>query len=244
MIKSALEYIKKLSLDSAEPHVLNVGGRTYTDKNLSDITRFPMASALEINTLSGIVDFIKGRKEELRDSTVIHIDSPTNVYVMSGLIRERKRETILVSRAIVNEFRFDRSYDQERFIIELQTNFIETEDLKAIKTVAGNIQFGTTANYDDDGTSQKTTIKTGVANNSDVIVPNPVSLRPYRTFAEIEQPESQYVFRIHDEGNVPSFKLVEADGGLWKKQAMKAIKWYLEYELSDEIKELNITIIS
>ena len=33
---------------------------------------------------------------------------------------------------------------------------------------------------------------------ADVIVPNPVKLRPYRTFAEIEQPESSYVFRIKD----------------------------------------------
>ena len=46
--------------------------------------------------------------------------------------------------------------------------------------VAGNIKSGTTANYSDDGVSQKTTIKSGVE-LADVIVPNPVKLRPYRT---------------------------------------------------------------
>ena len=76
--------------------------------------------------------------------------------------------------------------------------------------VAGNIQAGTTANYDDDGVSQKTTIKIGIANKTDVIVPNPMKLRPYRTFAEIEQPESSYVFRIMDTDRGPAFKLVEA----------------------------------
>ena len=80
-------------------------------------------------------------------------------------------------------------YDQERFLIELQANFVETDDLITIMQVAGNIKSGTTANYSDDGVSQKTTIKTGVE-LADVIVPNPVKLRPYRTFAEIEQPES------------------------------------------------------
>ena len=104
--------------------------------------------------------------------------------------------------------------------------------------VAGNIKSGTTANYSDDGVSQKTTIKTGV------IVPNPVKLRPYRTFAEIEQPESSYVFRIKDGDRGPTFKLVEADGGLWKNAVMKKIKEYLEFELSEELKKHKITVIA
>lgn len=109
--------------------------------------------------------------------------------------------------------------------------------------IAGNIKSGTTANYSDDGVSQKTTIKSGVE-LADVIVPNPVKLRPYRTFAEIEQPESSYVFRIKDSERGPAFKLVEADGGLWKNATMKKIKEYLEYELSEELKEYHITVIA
>ena len=77
-----------------------------------------------------------------------------------------------------------------------------------------------------------------------MIVPNPVKLRPYRTFAEIEQPESSYVFRIKDSERGPHFKLVESDGGLWKNVTMKKIKEYLEYELSEELKEYHITVIA
>lgn len=98
--------------------------------------------------------------------------------------------------------------------------------------------------YDDDGVSQKTTIKSGIANKTDVIVPNPVKLRPYRTFAEIEQPQSSYVFRIQDSDRGPSFKLVEADGGLWKNATMKKIKDYLAYELAEELEKYHITIIA
>jgi len=134
-------------------------------------------------------------------------------------------------------------YDQERFLIELQANFVETDDLITIMQVAGNIKSGTTANYSDDGVSQKTTIKTGVE-LADVIVPNPVKLRPYRTFAEIEQPESSYVFRIKDAERGPAFKLVEADGGLWKNAVMKKIKEYLEFELSEELEKHKITVIA
>lgn len=134
-------------------------------------------------------------------------------------------------------------YDQECFLIELQANFVETDDLITIMQVAGNIKSGTTANYSDDGVSQKTTIKTGVE-LADVIVPNPVKLRPYRTFAEIEQPESSYVFRIKDAERGPAFKLVEADGGLWKNAVMKKIKEYLEFELSEELEKHKITVIA
>ena len=121
---------------------------------------------------------------------------------------------------------------------------LKTEDLEKIMMVAGNIQSGTTANYNDDGISQKTTIRSGVANNSDVIVPNPVKLMPYRTFNELKQPESAYVFRIRDDQGTPLFKLIEADGGIWKNEAMLSIKNYLQTELAEEIEKYNITIIA
>ena len=227
-----------------EPKILNIGGETYCDKKLVRYHDFPMASALNVNTLSAVVDYIKGKPEELRGSMILHIISPVEVRLYSGLIDERERESLMTAKAIVNEFRFDHYYDQERFLIELQANFLDTDDLHKIKMVSGNIQAGTTANYDDDGVSQKTTISSGIANKTDVIVPNPVTLRPYRTFLEVEQPESDYVFRIKDEDQRPYFKLVEADGGLWKHAAMKKIKEYLEYELNEELVKCNITIIA
>lgn len=76
------------------------------------------------------------------------------------------------------------------------------------------------------------------------IFADPVKLRPYRTFAEIEQPESSYVFHIKDGDRGPAFKLVEADGGLWKNAVMKKIKEYLEFELSEELEKHKITVIA
>lgn len=243
-LKEALQYITSLKAESMDPKVIEIGGDTYCNKDLRRYHRFSTADELGVNTLTAIVDYIKGKPEELQDTMVLHIKSPTIVQLYSGLVDERIREYLFRADAIVNEYQFDYYYDQERFLIELQANFLDTEDLQKIKMVAGNIQAGTTANYDDDGVSQKTTIKSGIANNSDVIVPNPVSLRPYRTFAEIEQPESNYVFRIKDSDRGPMFKLVEADGGLWKNATMKHIKEYFEFELQEHLKKYNITIIA
>ena len=193
-------------------------------KDLTRYHRFPMASNLSVNTLTALVDYIKGKPEELRESSILHVVSPTKVLLFSGLIDERNRETLMAAGAIVNEFRFDDYYDQERFLIELQANFVDNIDLTTIMRVAGNIKSGVEL--------------------ADVIVPNPVRLRPYRTFAEIEQPESSYVFRIKDSERGPAFKLVEADGGLWKNATMKKIKEYLELELVEELKEHHITVIA
>lgn len=70
-----------------------------------------------------------------------------------------------------------------------------------------------------------------------------ISLRPYRTFLEVEQPESKFIFRIREGANgEPSFKLVEADGGLWKYKAVTSIKDYLKDHLPEVLLK-SITII-
>lgn len=242
-LKQAFEYIAALKEESLEPKTIEINGDTYCEKSLKRYHSFPTATELRVNTLTAVVDYIKGKTEELQKTMILHVVSPTQVSLYSGLIDERIREDLLRADAIVNEFVFDHYYSQERFLIELQANFLETDDLRTIMQVAGNIKTGTTANYSDDGISQKTTVKMGVELN-DVIVPNPVKLRPYRTFSEVEQPESAYVFRIQDNDKGPQFKLVEADGGLWKNATMKKIKEYLEFELGDLLEECHITILA
>ena len=77
----------------------------------------------------------------------------------------------------------------------------------------------------DDGISQAVTAKTGVALVAEVKVPNPVTLRPYRTFLEVDQPAISCVFRLRQG---PMLSLHEADGGLWRLEAIQSIKTYLE----------------
>lgn len=161
-LKEAIEFITNLKEGSMEPKVLEINGNTYCNKNLTRYHYFPKADSLSVNTLTSIVDYIKGKPEELRETMILHVISPTEVRLYSGLVDERNREELMRADAIVNEFQFDRYYDQERFLIELQANFIESDDLTVLKQVAGNIQSGTTANYDDDGVSQKPRSRAGL----------------------------------------------------------------------------------
>lgn len=244
MIEKALRYVSQLKEESMDPKVIEINGKTYCNKNLTRYDEVEMASRIEASTLTAMVDYIKNCKNELRDSMIIHVKSPEDVVLYSGLNKERKREYLFESKASLPAFRYDFWYDQERFLIELQANFEVTADLLAIQQVSGNIEAKTTANYGDDGVSQKTTIRQGIASKADVVVPNPATLVPYRTFLEIEQPASQFVFRISDGEGKPCFKIVEAEGGLWRNEAMKRIKEYFEEALSGLPERDRITVIA
>lgn len=72
-----------------------------------------------------------------------------------------------------------------------------------------------------------------------------MTLLPYRTFLEVDQPESSFVFRVNEgRGGAPTFKLVAADGGLWKSQAMENVKKFLTDALADIPDREKITIIA
>lgn len=122
---------------------------------------------------------------------------------------------------------------QEKFCIGLQSKFLPTEDRELLFKFAGTVEAGTISQYSDDGVSQKATIKTGIASKGEAVIPNPVTLKPYRTFLEVEQPESQFVFRMKEGPDGIMCGLFEADGGAWQMKAMQDIKDYLFTELEN-----------
>lgn len=65
-----------------------------------------------------------------------------------------------------------------------------------------------------------------------------INLRPYRTFQELEQPASDFLIRL-DERYI---RFIEADGGMWKLEARKAIKEYLEKELAELIADRVVVV--
>ena len=76
--------------------------------------------------------------------------------------------------------------------------------------------------------------KQALLRKGEAMVPNPVNLCPFRTFIEVGQPASSFVFRMRqnrDEG--VECAIFEADGGAWKNAAMENIKEYLQAELKE-----------
>ena len=229
MIKEALQYI--VGLGKAEEHMIN--GACYSDKPLHRIdTYYPKADAIEMHTLTSLVDYIKSEVDDMPPRMIVEVKSPTEVELYSQLDPNRDRESLVVARARVPAFEFARFVEHEKFCINLQSKFLKSDDRELILKFAGTVEAGSVSEYGDDGVTQKATIKTGLASKGDAIVPNPVCLRPYRTFLEVEQPESAFVFRMKQDnyGSVMC-AVFEADGGAWKMDATQAIKEYLQREL-------------
>lgn len=171
----------------------------------------------------------------MEEKMIVHVVSPTQVKLYSNLDLDRVREYMVEVKAELPQFVFGRFVGHENFIIGVQSMFIPNTDSELLLKFAGTVEGGTIADYGDDGVSQKATVKTGLASKSDAIIPSPVTLKPYRTFTEVKQPESQFIFRMKEDkydGGVQC-ALFEADGGAWRLEAMKNVKEYLERELSE-----------
>lgn len=224
--REALEYLVNLG-EKKEP-IIELDQGTFSRVSLNRVTE-PVASKLTVSTLTGLVDYIKTNVDHLEGKLLIQVKSPEEVALYSPLNTDREREKYVSAEAILpNNVVYDRFLDTERFNIMLQSAFVDDEDKSKLLKYTALITDDTVKNFGDDGISQKVTVKTGVASVSDAVVPNPVTLAPFRTFPEVEQPESKFIFRMK-EG--PSAALFEADGGAWRNKAILNIKAYLEKEL-------------
>ena len=65
-------------------------------------------------------------------------------------------------------------------------------------------------------------------------IPSPILLAPIRTFEEIEQPISDFVFRMKksDKGGLPEAGLFEIDTN-WQRRAAIGVAEYLKAKLPD-----------
>lgn len=228
MIKEALEYIVGLKT----PVITEIDGNTYSDKPLNRIGYVPYAKTIGMKTLTSLVEYIKANIDSMSEKMIVHVISPTEVHLYSSLDADRKREYLVEVNAELPDFRFGSFIDHENFVIALQSKFVPNEDRDLVLKFAGTVEDGTVAEYGDDGVTQKATIKTGVASKADAVVPNPVNLIPYRTFLEVQQPASDFIFRMKSSCGVQC-AIFEADGGAWKNEVMSRIKNYLALELSE-----------
>ena len=228
MTREALQYVVGLK----EAKILGINGDTYTDKEVYRVDNELRAAAIEMNTLTSLVDYAKAFTGEMSKQMLVQVVSPTEVKLISCLDADRKREFLVSVKAMIPEFSYGRYIDHESFIIALQSKFIDNKDRELLLKFAGTVKDESIAQYGDDGVTQKATIKTGITSVGEAIVPNPVHLRPFRTFIEVEQPESAFVFRMRQNNGVEC-AVFEADGGAWKNEAMRNIQKYLGFALEE-----------
>lgn len=202
------------------------------------------------------IAFITGLAVKAEDPKTVNINGKT--YCTKDLVRYDAPEkaapisaTTLTS--LVDYIKENREELRDRMIIQvvnetkvlLYSGLLAERDREAVTMLASNIVNTQEATFSDTGTTQQAVMKTGITTKDNVLVPNPVNLIPYRTFLEVEQPASDFVFRVSEgRSGAPVFKLVTADGGVWKSQAVANVKAYLTEALKDIPDRDKITIIA
>lgn len=225
--------------ESVNTFALPVDEGEFTNRQVFLPPKEYLPAALAINTLSGVVEYVKNgvdrTNEAIVDGWMIHVVDPETVTVISGLFgrAEQRREYLsATAQAVLSgaDFDYGTFYNCEDFNIKLQSVFVENDDRERVLRLVGNIKEENVRTTGDDGVTQSVTAKSGIARVEEVPVPNPVTLIPYRTFREVTQPSSEFILRMRQghAGQMPTCALFEADGGAWKLKAIQSIKAYLQ----------------
>ena len=241
-LKESLQYAVELALD--EEKTVEVNEKVYYDRNKYDLTELAKkkyAETLTVNTLQGIIDFIKAKFDRDGDRLVLFVKNPTTVKVLSQLDENGQRENILTAVVDLPNYPYGRFLKQSDFVIQLQSIFQRNNDAEALLEFTSAIKIDNGIELKDNGVGQTAVVKSGAASVAEAKVPSPATLQPYRTFLEVPQPESAFIFRLDENGNCALF---EADGGLWKNEAILNVRKYLEVAFKQEIEDSQINIIA
>lgn len=225
MDRTAIEKIVELGA----PNYHEENGYTYTDKQLH-VVQEPRVPTLTFHTLDGLVNTLSAEHEWFEAPLLISVEDEETVKVCSAISSiDRQREVPYIVRAELVDIPFDRKLDYETMMITLKSKFVETPELLDLVQLLGTITEENSAKLSDDGFTQTVVVRKGIALKDNKVVNPRVRLKPYRTFCEVDQPESEFLVRLSEGGYVA---LYEADGGAWKLQARRNVADYLKSALS------------
>lgn len=234
MIKEALQYL----FEKTEAHVHRIHELPYTDKKVEVVMR-PIAECLHVETLGALIKLSESAIDGLKpEDSFARVEDHEDVYLTALNSDEFGRRRLYVRASIGGGcgFAFGNFMDPEVFVIGLQSHFVEDMPLKSLLQIASSLTAENVAIAEDDGIAQTATVRQGISLKANRKIEPKVKLRPYRTFREVEQPASTFLFRLRSRENAPpSCALFEADGGVWKLEAVKNIAAFLKDELPKDV---------
>ena len=229
-----IEKIEQLVKDGL---TVEVDGQEYSAAELTPVVWEPTPDTVQVHNLRGFCGFINNDIDKAitaRDHLII-VNSPGSVDLVSATKGKAMKRTQLVEAKIaegLKQFQFGKFMSQKEFAINFRSLFVKKDgdDFDYVLEYASKLTAGTQIDGDDDGIAQRVTVKRGVSGHlsEKVKLKAIVKLSPYRTFREVEQPESEFLLRVQNSGDVPNVALFEADGGAWINDATENIVGYIQ----------------
>lgn len=241
MLQKFIEHIQK----TARPLIETVGGSTFRITSDGDVKEILPTifhpDTLPLNSLDAMIKMVKTEASEQDAPLYITIPNHMTVRCFGQPDAEERyhRQVYYEANATdVPGWAEKNTLGFEEAQIALRTRFQETPDTLYAMKLVSDISLGAKVIYNDNGIATTITTQKGVALQTNEQIRPLVKLRPYRTFQEVEQPESIFLIRVSDRG----ISFIEADGGMWKLAARETIKTFLEERLSQEVTEGSVII--
>lgn len=221
----AIEKIQGMAIAAAEKAVINDGNDTFL-VSTDGVTRFVKDDSprtIYLHTLDGLVGLIQG-ESLMAPVSFLNVVGPDKVLVYGVIDKFGNRPLLAEVTPFTETMQFGNFFDQEKFQILMRSTFVQNNHRDIVIEFSGKLEEQDASSYSDDGLAQSAVVKSGIASKASANVPSPVMLRPYRTFIEIEQPESEFILRIRKGAQLALF---EADGNAWKNEAIANVQKYL-----------------
>lgn len=233
MIADALQWLK----DKTLPLFEEVNGKQFCQVKMIEVKpeAIPYPATLDVFTLDALCNLIDKKVDELQpEKWLLHVVNEVRVDLIAleyDTEYGRRRTLAKATPPQIDSFKFGQYYDPDTFAIKIQADFTDSTDRSYIQTIAANITSETVTISQDDGISQQIGLRQGVHLQGSDKMRSRVTLAPFRTFIEVEQPASEFIFRAKQEqkDSLPKLALFEADGGKWRLAAIQNIADYLRH---------------
>jgi hypothetical protein len=243
MLKEAIEKIQQLSQNT----IVGIGDEHYLlhDGSYTQIRpELDFEGVKELTSLEAVVCMMQ---RELSDKKApvplfVEVKSHDEVTVFSEPIeelREMRLHPYIATATDVPGWAAEVNMGFDEAMIALRTRFQETPDIEYALKLLNDLTTGSKVTFNDNGVATSVVTKTGVALQSNQTIRPIITLKPYRTFQEVEQPASEFCIRVSERG----IRFIEADGGMWKLKARQNVKAWLEERLADEIKNKLVVVM-
>ena len=234
------EFVNRL-MELAAPTIYEVEGSVYSNQQLVHIQdKKPMPRCIDLTGLDSICKMVRNEAEHVGLQIFIQVKDYKSVSVFTELDEDEDRLYLYNCVADTPTVTTNRFMAYENAVIELRSLYIPNKGTEYLLQLLSSISNESKVTSSDNGVTQQVEARSGIALNSMVKVEPRVSLQPFRTFVEVAQPESEFLLRINDRGEIGFFP---ADGGVWKLEATRNVAAYFENALKDLVESGAVVVI-
>ena len=234
------EFVNRL-VELAAPTIHEVEGSVYSNQQLVHIQdKKPMPKCIDLTGLDSICKMVRNEAEHVGLQIFIQVKDYKSVSVFTELDEDEDRLYLYNCVADTPAVAMGRFMAYENAVIELRSLYIPNKGTEYLLQLLSSISNESKVTSSDNGVTQQVEARSGIALNSMVKIEPRVTLQPFRTFVEVAQPESEFLLRINDRGEIGFFP---ADGGVWKLEATRNVAAYFEDKLKDLVETGAVVVI-